>query len=77
MSEWTTRFTDGKGNPVSHEAFETYGFTNGIELEGQMIIQIKCRKGVLMMAARCETKEDFNNLGPLMYQQFIKENDKQ
>jgi len=34
--EWTTRFTDDKGNPVSHEAFETYGFTQGLKLPGQM-----------------------------------------
>ena len=73
MSE-TTRFTDGEGNPVSWEAFESSGYTQGMQLEGQVLIQIKCKQGIVVMACRCETQEDFNKLGSLMWKGFIKEN---
>lgn len=73
MSE-NIRFTDGDGTPISWEAFESVGYTEGMKLEGQTLVQVKCKKGIMVLACRCETQEDFQKLGNLMWKGFIKEN---
>lgn len=73
-SEYRLRFVDNKGTPVSFEAVESDGFTNKMELEGQGIIYIKLKKGVLGSAFRCSNLEEFKQFATVLFGEIDREN---